>query len=145
MILIECDCGTCIKRRWMNTERCQGCVYSEGQWKNGHLSDKERGARRAQGVFISIPIAFDGRVWFSRDFAIVLLRVQTLFSGPNLFNGHDSLAHSSNWVHTHFPAKQHVFHIFRLCLLLSILAINQTASSEHAARIPHCDGISSTK
>lgn len=46
----------------MNTERCQGCVYSEGQLKNDHLPAKERGARRVQGVFISIPIAFDGRV-----------------------------------------------------------------------------------
>lgn len=145
MILIESDCGTCIKRRWMNTERCWACVYSEGQLKNDHLWAKERGTRRGQRVFIFIPIAFDGRVWFSRDFAIVLLRVQTLFSGPNLINGHDSLAHSFNWVHTHFPAKQHVFHILRLCLLLPSLAINQTASSDHAARIPHCDGISSTK
>lgn len=33
MILTQCGCGICIKRRWVNTERWRGCVYSEGQLK----------------------------------------------------------------------------------------------------------------
>lgn len=37
MVLIQCDCGTCIKRRQMYTERYQGCVSSEGQLQDDHL------------------------------------------------------------------------------------------------------------